>query len=154
MATPADRVAARLRPMRTADVDAVMAIEERAYPSPWTPGIFHDCLRVGYDAWVIEEGGELVGYGLLSIAAGEAHILNLCVDPVRQARGLGRRLLEQLLRRAARRGTRTVFLEVRPSNTRALHLYRAAGFAEIGYRKDYYPDGAVREDAVVLSLEL
>jgi ribosomal-protein-alanine N-acetyltransferase len=96
----------------------------------------------------------VAGYGLLSVAAGEAHLLNLCIDPACQGRGLGRRLLELLLRRAAARTARTVFLEVRPSNQRALRLYRAAGFDEIGHRKDYYPDGAGREDAVILSLTL
>ena len=136
------------------DLGAVIAIEQRAYPSPWSEGIFRDCLRVGYDAWVIEEGGTMVGYGLLSVAAGEAHLLNLCIDPERQGCGLGRRLLELLLRRAAARAARTVFLEVRPSNLRALRLYSAAGFGEIGHRKDYYPDGAGREDAVLLALEL
>ncbi len=136
------------------DLDAVISIEQRAYPSPWSEGIFRDCLRVGYDAWVIEEEGALAGYGLLSIAAGEAHLLNLCIDPGRQGRGLGRRLLELLLRRAAARAAQTVFLEVRPSNARALQLYSAAGFDVIGHRKDYYPDGAGREDAVVLSLAL
>lgn len=140
--------------MAQADLDAVIAIEQRAYPNPWSVGIFRDCLRVGYDAWVIEEGGQLVGYGLLSVAAGEAHLLNLCIDPGHQGRGLARRLLDLLLRRAAARTARTVFLEVRPSNARALGLYRAAGFDVIGHRKDYYPDGAGREDAVVLSLDL
>lgn len=154
MAARADRLPPRLRPMASEDLGAVLAIEQRAYPSPWSEGIFRDCLRVGYDAWVIEEGGTLVGYGLLSVAAGEAHLLNLCIDPERQGCGLGRRLLELLLRRAATRAARTVFLEVRPSNLRALRLYSAAGFDEIGHRKDYYPDGAGREDAVLLALVL
>jgi ribosomal-protein-alanine N-acetyltransferase len=154
MAVRADQVPVRLRPMDDADLDAVIDIESRAYPNPWTIGIFNDCLRVGYDAWVIEEGESVVGYGLLSFAAGEAHLLNLCIDPELQGRGLGRRLLEMLLRRTVRRDTRTVYLEVRASNSRALKLYHAAGFSEIGYRKNYYPDGERREDAVVLSLEL
>ncbi len=140
--------------MADADLDAVIDIESRAYPNPWTEGIFTDCLRVGYDAWVIEEGDVVVGYGLMSFAVGEAHVLNLCIDPELQGRGLGRRLLEMLLRRTVRRDTRAVFLEVRASNSRALKLYHAAGFTEIGHRKNYYPDGDLREDAVVLSLEL
>jgi len=154
MAVRADQVPVRLRPMAVVDLDVVIDIETRAYPKPWTVGIFRDCLRVGYDGWIIEEGGVVAGYGLLSIAAGEAHLLNLCVDPERQGHGLGRRLLELLLRRAIRRDTHTVFLEVRASNTRALKLYNAAGFAEVGHRKDYYPDGLLREDAVVLSRAL
>ena len=154
MAARPEHALARLRPMRGGDVDAVIAIERRAYPNPWSAGIFHDCMRVGYLAWVVEEGPRVAGYGLMSIAAGEAHVLNLCVDPARQRHGLGRRLLDHLLRLAAQRGARTVYLEVRPSNAAALELYRRAGFGEIGHRRDYYPDGDGREDAVVLSLDL
>jgi ribosomal-protein-alanine N-acetyltransferase len=154
MAVRSDRMPLRLRPMSSDDLDAVLDIESRAYPNPWTEGIFNDCLRVGYDCWVLEEGAAVVGYGLLSIAAGEAHLLNLCIEPECQGRGLGRHLLEFLLRQAARCRARTVYLEVRPSNTPALRMYHAAGFVEAGYRKNYYPDGNGREDAVVLSLAL
>lgn len=140
--------------MARTDLDAVLSIERRAYPNPWSKGIFDDCLRVGYDAWILEEDGALAGYALMSIAAGEAHLLNLCVDPELQGRGFGRRLLELLLHRAAQRGARTIYLEVRPTNERALRLYRGAGFDEIGHRKGYYPDGTGREDAVVLALDL
>jgi len=136
------------------DLPAVLAIENRAYPNPWSEGIFNDCLRVGYSAWVVTEGEVLTGYGLLQVAAGEAHLLNLCIDPDRQRCGLARRLLEQLLRLAASRGADTVFLEVRSSNDRALCLYLAAGFNEIGIRENYYPDGQGREDAVLLALAL
>ena len=69
-------LAADLRPMRESDLDAVMAVELQAYPFPWTHGIFRDCLLAGYPMWVQERGGRLVGYGVLSVAAGEAHVLN------------------------------------------------------------------------------
>jgi len=143
-----------LRPMVESDVATVMEIELRAYPHPWTDGIFRDCLRAGYIAWVAERGSRMVGYGVILTGAGETHILNLCVDPELQGHGIGRRLLDHLLRVAMRGGARTAFLEVRPSNRAALALYEAAGFGEIGYRKGYYPDGEGREDALVLALEL
>ena len=145
---------AALRPMREDDLDAVMQIEARAYPFPWTRGIFRDCLRAGYPAWVLDEDGMLAGYGLLSIAAGEAHILNVCAAPEAQGKGHGRRLVRTLLQQARGRGAQRVFLEVRPSNKAAIALYHAQGFNEIGRRPRYYPAANGREDAIVMALEL
>ena len=142
------------RPMREDDLDAVMEIERRAYPFPWTRGIFRDCLRAAYPAWILEDGGVLAGYGLLSIAAGEAHILNLCSAPEARGRGLGRHMLRLLLQQARGRAVQRVFLEVRPSNTGAIALYHAEGFNEIGRRPRYYPAAHGREDAIVMALEL
>lgn len=140
--------------MREGDLPAVGALETRAYPFPWSPGIFRDCLRAGYACWVIEDAGAIAGYAILSAAAGEAHLLNLCIAPERQSAGLGTRLLSGML--AVARGLRVqrVFLEVRPSNAPALALYDRAGFNEIGRRPGYYPAHRGREDAIVLALEL
>ncbi|MDG2525665.1 ribosomal protein S18-alanine N-acetyltransferase [Stenotrophomonas sp. HITSZ_GD] len=143
-----------LRPMREEDLDAVMEVERRAYPFPWTRGIFRDCLQAGYPGRVMEQAGVLVGYGMLSIAADEAHILNVCVDPAQQSRGHGRVLLRALVRVARERGARRVFLEVRPSNTPAIALYHSEGFNEIGRRPRYYPAHNGREDALVMAMEL
>jgi [ribosomal protein S18]-alanine N-acetyltransferase len=149
-----DDGAVRLRPMREEDIDAVLDIELRAYPFPWTRGIFHDCLRANYPAWVLQRDGVIVGYGLLSIAADEAHVLNVCAAPEEQGRGHGRRLLRALLQLARGRGAQRVFLEVRPSNPAAIALYHAEGFNEIGRRPRYYPARAGREDAIVMAKEL
>ena len=146
--------AVSLRPMREDDLDTVMAIERRAYPFPWTRGILRDCLRAGYPAWVLEEGGEAIGYAVLSIAAAEAHILNLCTAPEVQGRGHGRYLLRALLELARGRGVQRVFLEVRPSNVHAITLYDSEGFNEIGRRPRYYPAVGGREDAIVMAIEL
>ena len=113
MSTAAEAYAAAaqpgLRPMREADLEAVMAIERRAYPFPWTPGIFRDCLRAGYAMWVLEcADGGLAGYGVLSIAADEAHVLNLCTAPGHEGRGLGRRMLQALLKIARGHGARRI----------------------------------------------
>lgn len=146
---------ARLRVMREDDLDAVMQVELRAYPFPWSRGIFRDCLRAGYPAWILEkQDGSLLGYGVLSVAADEAHILNLCAAPEVQGRGHGRRLLRALVQQAGMRGARRLFLEVRPSNPTAIALYEAEGFHEIGRRPRYYPAHAGREDAIVMALEL
>lgn len=145
---------ASLRPMRDGDLDAVMAIEQRAYPFPWTRGIFRDCLKAGYPAWVMVEHGLVIGYGLISIAADEAHILNVCVTPERQGRGLGRYLLRALVKQAGDLRAGRVFLEVRPSNLGAIRLYHSEGFNEIGRRPRYYPARDGREDALVMAIEL
>jgi ribosomal-protein-alanine N-acetyltransferase len=143
-----------LRPMREADLDAVMAIEVRAYPFPWTRGIFEDCLRAAYPAWVLWRGEAIVGYAVLSVAAGEGHVLNVCVDPACQGQGHGRRLLHAVLHLARARGAKRLFLEVRPSNPGAIALYRSEGFDEIGRRPRYYPARDGREDAIVMAMEL
>ena len=144
----------RVRPMTEADLPRVMEIERAAYEFPWTEGIFRDCLRVGYCCWVLEEGEAIRGYGVMSVGAREAHILNLCIAPPVQRRGLGRRLLRHLLALARYHGAATVFLEVRMSNRAALRLYRAMGFREIGLRRNYYPAARGREDALVLARPL
>ena len=145
---------ASLRPMRESDLDAVMAIELRAYPFPWTRGIFRDCLLADYPARVLVQEGEIIGYGMLSVAADEAHVLNVCAAPEVQGRGHGRRLLRALLQLARGRGVQRVFLEVRPSNPTAIALYHAEGFNEIGRRPRYYPAKQGREDAIVMAMEL
>lgn len=144
----------RLRPMREGDLDTVMEIERRAYPFPWTHGIFRDCLRADYPAWILHDEARILGYAVLSVAAGEAHVLNLCIDPVMQGGGHGRRLLRALLKIARGHGAQRVFLEVRPSNPRAIALYHDEGFNEIGRRPRYYPAKHGREDAIVMAIEL
>ena len=143
-----------LRPMREADLPAVMAIEQRAYAFPWTQGVFRDCLLANHPAWVLVEDGHVIGYAVLSVAADEAHVLNLCTAPEVQGRGHGRRLLRALLQLARGRGAQRMFLEVRPSNGPAIALYHDEGFNEIGRRPRYYPARDGREDALVMALEL
>ncbi|MCO5108262.1 MAG: ribosomal protein S18-alanine N-acetyltransferase [Burkholderiaceae bacterium] len=151
----APRPALRARPMRADDLDAVTAIENAIYPFPWTRGNFADSLKAGYDAWVFESAEaparELLGYAVVMWIPDEVHLLNLSVAGAWQRRGVGRAMLEWLMRDAARRGARAMMLEVRPSNEPAIVLYRSAGFGQIGLRKRYYPapDGG-REDARVL----
>lgn len=140
--------------MKQGDIDAVAGIENRSYVFPWTPGIFRDCLRAGHQCWVLEAGTQLLGYGVLSAAAGEAHLLNLCIAPEYHGRGHGRRLLRRMVDLARWHKAQQVFLEVRPSNPAAIALYRDEGFNEIGLRPNYYPAAKGREDAIVMALEL
>lgn len=144
----------RIRVMQTDDLDAVYAIETRAYSHPWTLGIMRDCLKVGYNCCVYEADEGIVGYGIMSIAAGEAHVLNLCVDPARQGQGLGRKIFSHQLDWARRHNVDTLFLEVRESNQPAIALYGSLGFNEIGRRNGYYPAAKGREDALLFAKTL
>jgi ribosomal-protein-alanine N-acetyltransferase len=149
--------AAEFRRMLYADLQEIILIEHRAYQFCWTEGTFRDCLRAGYHCQVlaVPNGGIIQGYGILSAAAGEAHIFNICVRPELQGRGLARRILDHLLDIARAEAATTVFLEVRESNAPALRLYSQAGFGEIGVRPGYYPaPKGRREDALVMAKAL
>ena len=151
---PSAPASTTLRAMRDADICTVMAIEHRAYPFPWTDGIFRDCINACYPSWLLMQEDAVIGYGVISIAAREAHILNICIDPDAQSHGHGRRLLRTLVRIARAQNAERVFLEVRPSNPRAIALYFDEGFNEIGRRPRYYPAHTGREDAIVMAMEL
>ena len=144
----------RLAAMQPADLEEVMAIENAIYSHPWTRGNFADSLRAGYDCrtWRLE--GELVGYFILTAAAGEAHLLNLSIASRHQRSGHGRALLAEAADLARRRGAASLFLEVRPSNLAAQALYTRFGFRRVAVRKGYYPAQAGREDALVLALRI
>ena len=144
-----------LRPMTEAWLPQVLEIERRAYPFPWTDGIFRDCLKVGYSAWmVVSPADEVLAYAMMSMAVGEAHVLNLCVDPVYHQQGLGRYVLTHLLRVARGAGMDIMLLEVRKSNTAAQRLYLGMGFHKLGVRKGYYPAEQGAEDALLLGCSL
>ncbi|HUS24618.1 MAG TPA: ribosomal protein S18-alanine N-acetyltransferase [Candidatus Binatia bacterium] len=145
----------RLQPMTPQHLDDVMQIERRAYEFPWTEGIFRDCLRVGYSCWLVTQGGgQTLAYAVMSMAVGEAHVLNLCVEPAHHQQGLGRFLLTHLLRLARSSGMEMMLLEVRKSNAAAIALYDNAGFRRLGVRKGYYPAVDGREDAWLLGKNL
>lgn len=154
MAAVVDVSPPRLRTMGAGDVEQVAEIETRAYEFGWSAGVFRDCLRAGHACWVLEGEDGIVGYGVLSTGAGEAHVLNVCVAPARQGQGHGRRLLKRLLDTARWYGAERVFLEVRPSNRAAQCLYDSVGFNEIGRRPRYYPARKGREDAIVMALDM
>jgi [ribosomal protein S18]-alanine N-acetyltransferase len=143
-----------IRPMAESDVSDVIAVERASYQFPWSEGIFRDCLRVGYVCRVVTVGDQVIGYGVMSVGAGEAHILNLCIGDPYRCRGVGKRLLASLVERGTAAGMSEAFLEVRPSNTAAIRLYLAVGFEQVGMRRGYYQAVGGREDAAVLKLAL
>ena len=136
------------------DLEEVSTIEQRSYPFPWTYGVFTDSLNAGYRSWVGRKNGAIVSYALMMVVLDEVHLLNICVMPELQGQGLGKALLEHLFDDARGQGIKFMFLEVRPSNTHALEMYRRFGFSIIGQRRDYYPAPLGREDAIVMSCEL
>jgi ribosomal-protein-alanine N-acetyltransferase len=142
------------RAMLKSDLKEIRSIEQQTYEFPWSKGIFMDCIKAGYHCRVLQLPGGIGAYGIMSVAAEESHILNLCVCPRWQGRGLARRLLDHLMDLARNYGAATIFLEVRPSNVPALRLYRAAGFNELGTRPGYYPAGNGREDALIMAKTL
>jgi ribosomal-protein-alanine N-acetyltransferase len=129
-------------------------LENVSYEFPWSAGIFSDCVKAGHPCWVLSVDSVIAGYGILSMGAGEAHLLNICVDPAYRGQGLGRHLLGRLLDIARWNGAERLFLEVRPSNPLAKALYESVGFSEIGRRPRYYPAHNGREDAIVMALDL
>ncbi len=145
----------RIRNMRHEDLPIILEIEGKNYKFPWSEGIFKDCLgSAHYSCLICEELDVIVGYSLVSIMAGEAHIMNICVDPAVQKQGVGSKLLEHMIELATSKAE-TIFLEVRPSNKAAISLYEKRGFNEIGIRKGYYPaENGYKEDAVMLALDL
>lgn len=144
----------QFRPMQMDDLDAIMAIEPYIYPYPWTRGNFSDSLNSGYSAWVLLEQGKVIGYALLMMVLDEAHLLNLSIAKSYQKQGLGRLLLENMLKIAKNHHAANMFLEVRPSNISAIALYENIGFNEMAIRRGYYPAANGREDAVLMGLAL
>lgn len=140
-----------IRTMSYSDLKQVITVEKKAYPHPWTLGIFRDCLRIGYNAWVMTLDNKIIGYGIVMLSPGEAHILNICISPDYQRKGLGRHLLRHLLKKSNQTDVDMVLLEVRRSNSNAQQLYLSEGFHELGVRKAYYPADNGREDAIILA---
>ena len=143
-----------LRAMRASDLDLVVQSENLSLQNPWSKRVFSDCLRSGYECWVLATRDRIVAHGVLSAAAGEAHVLTICVHPDFRAMGYGKRMLRHLLDKGYKKGARECFLEVRPSNKAAITLYLAIGFVQVGERRGYYPVNpgeTHREDALILS---
>lgn len=142
------------RKMCEADLDEIIAIEESVYQFPWTRGIFHDCLTVGYFCWVFQRNDKIVAYSIMSVAADESHLLTIVVPEAERGKGYGKKILDEMIRLAKKNGANDMYLEVRASNTIAIQLYYQRGFNELGIRNNYYPAEDGREDALIFALDL
>ena len=125
-----------VRPMRQADLDAVMAIERRSFTAPWEESTFRGLMRrPSASLLVAERAGEVVGYSVTWFAADEAELGDIAVLPELRGQGLGRHILGEAVAAARKRGTRSLYLEVREANQVARQLYHSAGFEVVGVRK-------------------
>ena len=142
------------RRMRTSDLAGVARLEKSLYEFPWSLGNFRDSVTAGYDCWVAAHGEAVIGYAILMVALDEAHLLNFAVASEWQNQGVGRAFLAHMIEVAKEAKAQIVYLEVRPSNLAARHLYRKMGFQQIAIRPEYYPATHGREDALFLGLTL
>lgn len=147
-------IAAEFFPMNERDIDPVTALEASLQPFPWSRGNFADSLNSGYSVWVLRLGGELIGFSVVMQVLDEAHLLNIGVCQRYQGQGYGARMLRHAMECARRHGATKLFLEVRPSNDKAVRLYHHFGFHQIGLRKGYYPAADGREDGLIFDKEL
>jgi [ribosomal protein S18]-alanine N-acetyltransferase len=143
-----------IRQLSDLDIPNLLTVEEAAQSSPWSDAAFKRCFEANYLGWTAEAPGKMLGFIMISINLGECHILNLCVHPTEQHKGIGRGLLLYALRWAKQVGAGMVYLEVRRSNLAAIGLYRKMNFRIIGERKEYYPHGQTREDALIFARDL
>ena len=142
------------RPMGLDDVERIVEIEHEIYPFPWTRGNFADSLNAGYNCWISRMDAEITGYGVMMVAAGEAHLLNLGIAAPWQRQGMGRQFLCHLADVAREHHAEIMLLEVRTSNLAARSLYAKSGFKVLTIRKNYYPAANGREDAMLMELAL
>jgi [ribosomal protein S18]-alanine N-acetyltransferase len=146
--------AIEFRRLHRGELTRVARIESDVYPFPWTLGNFIDAMQAGNSCWACDIDGELIGYAVMLIAANEAHLLNITVVQPWQGQGIGARFLSHLLYVAKQEHAGMMYLEVRPSNAVAQHLYERAGFHHIAVRPKYYPSFNGREDALILGRNL
>jgi len=155
MSTQPKPLEVRFEPMRLSQLEAVVALEQQAHAHPWQLSHFSDCLASGYQAQMLMAGDALLGYFVAMKGFEEVHLLNITVSPSYQRQGWAHVMLDALTLWARGQDAQWLWLEARVSNTRAIHVYKAQGFATVGTRRQYYPaDAGGREDAVVMSLNL
>ncbi|MBV9192665.1 MAG: ribosomal protein S18-alanine N-acetyltransferase [Solirubrobacterales bacterium] len=136
-----------VRHLGYADLPQVIAIERRAFPTPWSLAMF--VLELSKPSGVClaaTEHKRVVGYLICARYADVMHLMNIAVDPAARRRGIATALLEQMIDRAGEEQSYT--LEVRPSNLGAIALYERFGFRSAGTRRRYYRDTG--EDAVIM----
>jgi len=138
------------------DLSAVLEIERRAFSQPWSRAFFERELATPFASLTVamDESDArplLVGYSCRWRVTDEVHLLNVAVHPSRRGGGIGRQLVEAVIREARASRARTMFLEVRAGNMAARRLYRTLGFRDLGVRRGYYGPG---QDAIVMELRL
>ena len=142
------------RAMTENDLAQVTAIEQRSTPHPWSAAHFTDSMKTGYQCLVAESEGRIIGHAIMMIAVDQADLMIITIDKPFQSKGFGLQLFNHMMEVARDKECITLLLEVRESNTKAFNLYLNQGFSEIGIRRNYYPAGNSREDAIVMAMDL
>ena len=141
----------RFEPLESSHIAQILEIENRIHGAPWSEKSFRNELNHPQGVFLVAiADGRVAGYGGFWMVVDEAHITTVAVDPDLQGKGLGKRLMLELLDRAKARKMTCSTLEVRASNDRAIGLYQKLGYVTTACRKAYYPDN--REDAIVMWL--
>jgi len=144
-----------VRGMLAQDIVNVLDIEQSANHFPWQIKSFEDSLRSGHKAWVFyEQAEQIVGFAIVQAVLDETHLLNICVKPTEQGRGIGKTIVQHVIDYANSVSSVIILLEVRRSNDRAQQLYLQSGFNEMSVRKGYYPAKQGREDAILMAMDL
>ena len=142
-----------IRPASLDDILAILEIENKTNQMPWTEAQFISSMEVGHYSVVLQEENNILGFAIYSPIIPESHLLNIAIDPAYQGKGLGDKLLQQIILQNRTIGVKTISLEVRVSNLPAINLYEKRGFHKDAIRPDYY-SGSPKEDALLMSLKI
>ena len=134
------------------DLTVIAEMEKRCFSDPWTEEMIKDAFRLPlYRCFLAEEGGQVCGYGILTVLFEEAEVANIAVDLPHRRRGISKLLMREMHEKSRELGAEESLLEVRVSNQAAICLYESLGYEKYGVRAKYYADG---EDAFLMRKEL
>jgi ribosomal-protein-alanine N-acetyltransferase len=142
-----------IRPASFDDISSIVEIENKTNQMPWTKAQFFSSMEVGHYSVVMHKDSDILGFAIYSPIIPESHLLNIAIDPAYQGKGLGDKLLQQIILQNRTIGVKTISLEVRVSNLPAINLYEKRGFLKDAIRPDYY-SGSPKEDALLMSLNI
>jgi ribosomal-protein-alanine N-acetyltransferase len=131
-------------------LDAMMTIEKQCHSHPLTEKLMRSCLSGRYSAFGLYSEDTLVAFYIVEQAGPDYTLMDICVTPNQQGKGLARIMIKHLQAFVASHNGENIFLEVRASNERAISLYEQSDFIEYSIRKDYYPAENGKEDAVLM----
>jgi ribosomal-protein-alanine N-acetyltransferase len=144
---------ALIRPASFDDISSIVEIENKTNQMPWSKAQFLSSMEVGHYSVVMHKDSDILGFAIYSPIIPESHLLNIAIDPAYQGKGLGDKLLQQIILQNRTIGVKTISLEVRVSNLPAINLYEKRGFHKDAIRPDYY-SGSPKEDALLMSLKV
>ena len=144
---------ALIRPASFDDISSIVEIENKTNQMPWSKAQFLTSMEVGHYSVVMHKDSDILGFAIYSPIIPESHLLNIAIDPAYQGKGLGDKLLQQIILQNRTIGVKTISLEVRVSNLPAINLYEKRGFHKDAIRPDYY-SGSPKEDALLMSLKI